>query len=111
MGQVKDGWYTMCHADDVVEYAVHLTTHRHTSERWVQGFGLLSETLDNYIARGFSFDLLVAISQQEIEALGTLLSLAEYDLNEGYRRDDELKLAAETARALLSRLQGGQDGE
>lgn len=64
-----DGWYTMRHRDEIVEYAVHLTTHGKTNEQWVQGFGLLSETLENYIARGYTFTRLVPVDNELLKAV------------------------------------------
>lgn len=46
----------------------------------------------------------VVMTPERVEALEEVVGLAEYDLDEGYRRDAELKAAATLLRQILAEL-------
>lgn len=69
-------------------------------------FGIHNITREKMEARGWKLTPLVALTPDVVEALNMLVDLAQYDLDEGYRRDKALQEAVEKVRALLEQAGG-----
>lgn len=58
--------------------------------------------LENLLATGHIFIPIVYIDKGRYGALETLIELAEYDLNEGYRRDTALQTAVDIMKTMMA---------
>lgn len=71
----------------------------------VMTMGGVPTLVEDLLQQGYTFVPLVAMTKARVAALDKLVSLAQYDINEGYRRDSELVDAVAVVRALLDEVE------
>lgn len=94
MQQVSDSYCTIIYPSGIAMLA--MTTNK-DGRPWIVGHGSKHELQE----QGCVIASLIALTPQLVAALDEIVGLAQYDIDEGYRRDDEIKVAVELVRAML----------
>lgn len=104
----KNGMYIVtingiCRAANILEYYAG-------DGQWTD-VSFRAKRLEKALSEGYIFVPAIAATPERIAMLEMLIDLAQYDLDEGYRRDSALVETVAGMRAMLTEMRGGNDGK